>query len=677
MSSADMRRLPQRSTRREVSRSPQQLESSRRPGARPTRSRRAFLLLDLPIAWRLTIGFLLAAVIAAAASAVPALQRAQSLSRESAFYQSLLATNTSLTTGNSFLQLMNTEAHNLLTDASAPAPSRETLATDESAIAGLATRYNTILNDYVHGSLLDQNASQVAQLTEAGHAVEVTQQRTLASSALRTWQFYQAAQAEVVHDIATGDLTGAQTLERDQGEPTNADALSAVRALIQFDGRVASSIQDAAVVEQNNQIVIAAIAAVLAFLAIGFVGWIISNTLVSRLRALRRVTQLVESGQVEERVFVAGRDEIARVSASVNAMLDTIVGLLDVTRRQRDALTDAADRLFTDMRLAGAGDLRVNAAVSSDPIGMLANAFNFTIGRFRRFVLRTQTTLNQLDVVGHRELERAETFLIAAQQYVHGAQWAARSGVVAQQPQPQHHDSSTLRTAALPVVTERIDHARELVRVVARSGANHHARAVLDLSEQAYIAAGRLSELIASPARQAASTPVDAAFTPAILSELRTLGSLLQRVGIEANSIQQNTSVKLAELDGTLADIPTVLQTATRSPEISSSAASTVSAASFTATATATQMLDLVRLASTFAQDASSMARQVIGITDELRAGLLPFRLEAASPTERGEPALYAPGTGFGEPADYRSFGHIPGDVPPDAFYSRQSFPSR
>lgn len=673
MRSADMRRLPQRSAAREVSRSPQQLEPSRRLGAQPSRSRRAFLLLDLPIAWRLTIGFLLAAVIAAAASAVPVFQRAQALSRESAFYQSLLTSNTSLTTGDSFLQLMNTEVHNLLVDASVPAPSRETLATDESAIAGLTTRYNTVLSDYVHGSLLDQNASQVGLLTEAGHVVEVTQQRTLASSALRTWQFYQAAQAEVAQDVAAGNLTGAQTLERDQGEPTNADAQSAVRALIQFDGRIASSVQDAAVVEQNNQIVIAAIAAILAFLAIGFVGWIISNTLVSRLRALRRVTQLVESGQVEERVFVAGRDEIARVSASVNTMLDTIVGLLDVTRRQRDALTDAADRLFTDMRLAGAGDLRVNASVSSDPIGMLANAFNFTIGRFRRFVLRTQTTLNQLDVVGHRELERADTFLIAAQQYIHGAQWASRSGVVAQ---PQYHESSVSRTGLLPAVTERIDHARELVRVVARSGANHHARAVLDLSEQAYIAAGRLSELIASPTRQATSTPADAlasALTPAILSELRTLGSLLQRVGIEANAIQQNTGVKLAELDGTLAEIPAALQSAARPSEGAGfSASSTPSAPAMTST----QMLDLVRLSSTFAQDAASMARQVIGITDELRAGLLPFRLEAASPTERGEPALYAPGTGFSEPAGYRSFGRMPSEVAPDAYYSRQSFPS-
>ena len=381
---------------------------------------RRSLLLDLPIGWRLTLGFLLAALIAAAASSIPALQRAQALGRESGFYEALLRSNTTLTTGDSFVQLMNTKVHDMLLEASSLSPSKETLASDQDAIQGLQARYDSSLNDYVHTDLLYQHSDQVALLTEARHAVQVSQQRTLASSALRTWQVYRDAQSAVTHDVAIGDIAAAQALEREQGEPTNADALSAVRALIQFNGRIASSIHDAAVVEQRNQIVTAAVATAAAFLAIALVGWVISNTLVRRLRLLRRVTQLVEQGNAQARVTVVGRDEIAAVSSSVNGMLDTIVGLLDVTRRQRDALTTAAERLFTDMRLAGAGDLRVNASVSGDPIGMLGNAFNFTIGRFRRFVLRTQTTVAQLDVIARQELDHAESHFLATQQHLRG-----------------------------------------------------------------------------------------------------------------------------------------------------------------------------------------------------------------------------------------------------------------
>ena len=129
----------------------------------------------------------------------------------------------------------------------------------------------------------------------------------------------------------------------------------------------------------------------------------------------------MEEGEIDARVRVVGRDELAEVSASVNAMLDTIVGLLEETRRQRDALTRAADRLFTDMRVAGAGDLRASAAVSNDPIGMLGNAFNLTVGRFRRFLLRTRTGLDQLDGIARREAQRTQTFFAFTQQRPYAA----------------------------------------------------------------------------------------------------------------------------------------------------------------------------------------------------------------------------------------------------------------
>ncbi len=231
---------------------------------------------------------------------------------------------------------------------------------------------------------------------------------------------YRDAQSQVLQDVASGDLASAAVLQRAQGEPTNADALSALRALIQFEERIAASVHDASLVEQQNQLITALVAAVLAFLAIGAVGWVISDTLVRRLRQLQRVTLAVEQGQVETRVAVIGRDEIASVSTSVNGMLDTIVGLLDVSRRQRDALVSAAERLFADVRVAGAGDLRVNATVSGDPIGMLGNAFNFTVGRFRRFVLRTQSTVDQLDIATRQVYDRVEVFLTSTQHVVRG-----------------------------------------------------------------------------------------------------------------------------------------------------------------------------------------------------------------------------------------------------------------
>ncbi len=377
---------------------------------RPEHKRRANLLLDLPIAGRLTLGFLTAAIIASLITGIIGAIRSQSIGRQSDFYQSLLQTNTSLTTGADFLQLLDIEMQQLATATTGPNPSQETITTDLNAIHGLTNRYGTLINQYAASNLLSQHPDQVSLLAEGNHASQVTQQQPLVDSALRTWQFYQAAQAQILHDIQIGNTATAQNFWRVQGEPTNADAQSALHALIRFDQRVASSIRDAASVEEQNQIISTVVGAIIAFILIIIVGWLISNTLVQRLEQLRQITQAVEQGQLSARVPVVGRDEIADVAASFNAMLETIVGLLKETRQQRDALTNAADHLFSDMRVVSSGDLRVNASVSNDPIGLLANAFNFTVGRFRRFVLRMQGTVEQLDVISRQELERTDTF---------------------------------------------------------------------------------------------------------------------------------------------------------------------------------------------------------------------------------------------------------------------------
>lgn len=395
------------------------------PRIRSTFRHRRNLLLDLPIGGRLTLGFILAALLATLVTGAIGLQRSQSLNRQSNFYKDLLTANTNLNTGANFLELMNTEMHVTLSDASVPHPSQETLTTDKKAVVGLESRYDALLKDYIAHNLVNRNSSEVALLNEANHGILAQQQVTLAGSALRAWNVYKSAQDQILGDITTGDptvLANAQHLEQTQGEPTHVDAISSIHALVQHNNRLADSVGIADQIEVQQQLIITIISSILTFIGIIIVGWLISGTLVKRLRELRRVTQVVEQGKLEERVQVVGRDEIADVSASVNGMLEAIVGLIDETRSQRDALTNAAEHLFSDMRVVSAGDLRINAPVSNDPIGMLANAFNFTVGRFRRFVLRTQGNAEQIDSIARREIERTEHYLHTINKIMQSAQ---------------------------------------------------------------------------------------------------------------------------------------------------------------------------------------------------------------------------------------------------------------
>src|SRR5260370_29600764 len=159
-------------------------------------------------------------------------------------------------------------------------------------------------------------------------------------------------------------------------------------------------------------------------------------------------------------------------------MLDTLQKLFEETSHQRDALTNAAEHLFSNMRIVSSGDLRVNAPVSNDPIGMLANAFNFTVGRFRRFVLRTQTTAEQLNVISQQGLKRSESFMYSLSKFSHAelatpeTPRAAEAGPISSVPEPpmaRRAASGPLKQQAMPIAAttrEPIkDKSQEMVRL--------------------------------------------------------------------------------------------------------------------------------------------------------------------------------------------------------------------
>jgi len=429
------------------------------------------LLLSWPIARRLVLGFLTAAVIAAAVSSITGIERTNTLQNQAQFYRGLVDSNSQLTKGDGFLQLMNTGLNQAIASAQSGGSSGSQGQTIQN-VQGLASSYDTILTNYAQHNLIDENPGQQALIHEAGSDGLIIKQRTLASSALRTWQTYRDAQNGIINDMENNNLAAAQQFNTNLATPTHNDALSALRALIQSEGELADSVLSIEGIEERNQLIITLVGALIAFIAVGIVGWFISGTIVPRLQDLRNVVQSVEDGRFDSRVFVSGRDEIAQVAASVNTMLNTIVGLLEEARHQRDALTSAADSLFSDMRVVGAGDLRVNAAVSNDPVGMLANAFNLTVGRFRRLVLRTRTSMQQIDVVFRQEIKHAESSIAVAKRVLSSHELEAPESA-GQHPLPQQ-------------TLSRLHQVRSLMQMAANQGTEAAMNSVLAQIEQAY-----------------------------------------------------------------------------------------------------------------------------------------------------------------------------------------------
>jgi signal transduction histidine kinase len=72
----------------------------------------------------------------------------------------------------------------------------------------------------------------------------------------------------------------------------------------------------------------------LALLGTVIVGWIWGRSFITRIFALTRATRAIAEGRLDERVAIAGRDEIHQLGDAFNSMADKLVQLQDDVRKQ-------------------------------------------------------------------------------------------------------------------------------------------------------------------------------------------------------------------------------------------------------------------------------------------------------------------------------------------------------
>jgi diguanylate cyclase (GGDEF)-like protein len=329
-------------------------------------------LLNMPIARRLTLGFLIPALIASVALGAIGLQCIQLLSQESLFYQGLLHTYTSLTTAKSVLQQMDTTMLGTLVDASQSQPASETLREDRNAVRGFVTQLDTIFEKDIQQDVLDRHTDLQALFTEAGHSSQIGEQRMLLKETQKTWQAYNAVQEQVFRDIAVGDINGAHILENGQAELSLTYALKALGSLTQFDAQLVNSVRDATTIEIQKLVLVIGLAVLSVLLGIGMVGWLVSSTLVRRLQGLCSVVQSIEKGRLDARLTVVGCDEVAAASAGVNAMLDTIINAQELEKLHQE-LQQHHQELNTAHEHLNEANARLEALATTDALTELPN----------------------------------------------------------------------------------------------------------------------------------------------------------------------------------------------------------------------------------------------------------------------------------------------------------------
>ena len=100
-------------------------------------------------------------------------------------------------------------------------------------------------------------------------------------------------------------------------------------------------------------------------------------------------------GDLSSRVPYPGNSELGRVARALNTMLDNTRTLVD-SRQERDQMQAAVMKLLEEVSGVAEGDLTVEAEVTADVTGAVADSFNFMIAELRRVIGEVQNASRQV-----------------------------------------------------------------------------------------------------------------------------------------------------------------------------------------------------------------------------------------------------------------------------------------
>jgi len=159
---------------------------------------------------------------------------------------------------------------------------------------------------------------------------------------------------------------------------------------ISFSMRVSSA--------QANSILLETLVAFLCTLFVVIViGYTVSTTITHPLNQLAMLTRRIGRGETDARATVSGHDEISLVANSMNYMLDNIVRLIQETQLQRDILKGQVEKLVSEVSGVGEGDLRVQAEVTADALGVLGDSFNYMVEELGSLIVRVKMVASEVD----------------------------------------------------------------------------------------------------------------------------------------------------------------------------------------------------------------------------------------------------------------------------------------
>lgn len=127
----------------------------------------------------------------------------------------------------------------------------------------------------------------------------------------------------------------------------------------------------------------------LAIVAVATMAILFARNFDTQISNITRVFNSVGEGDYLARADVNSNDEFGIVATNLNSMLDNTVELIQ-TREERDGMQLSIMKLLEEVSGVAEGDLTIEAEVTADMTGAIADSFNFMIEQLRNIIYDVQ-----------------------------------------------------------------------------------------------------------------------------------------------------------------------------------------------------------------------------------------------------------------------------------------------
>ncbi len=122
---------------------------------------------------------------------------------------------------------------------------------------------------------------------------------------------------------------------------------------------------------------------------------LVSNGLTNQVDKISELFSMVGMGDFDARAEVISQDELGVMAESLNAMLDNTLTLIQ-SNEEREQIQDAIMKLLEEIAGVADRDLTVEAEVTADMTGAIADSFNMMILQLRAIIADVQETTLQV-----------------------------------------------------------------------------------------------------------------------------------------------------------------------------------------------------------------------------------------------------------------------------------------